>query len=224
MTPDEPTNLPEEFLKDRPDETRPMAGSGEPAPESPYGQAGEQPAGPTAPYGEAYGQQQGYGQAPYGQQPYGQQGYGQAPYGQQPYGQQGYGQAPYGQQPYGQQGYGQQPVYSYPGTGYPAMPQMADHPKATQAMALGLVGLIGGFVCGLPILLSPFAWFVGPARSARSTPRAAMLGGRDKAMVGMVTGIIGTVLLALGVLFVLFIVGIAVTAPTDGTTTFEGGF
>ncbi len=203
VTPDEPTNLPEEFLKDRPDETRPMS-AGEPAPEPPYGHAGGQPAEPAPPYGEAYGG------AAYGQQ----QGYGQPPYGQPPYGQQGYGQ----------QGYGQQPVYGYPGAGYPAMPRLSDHPKATQAMVLGLIGLIGGFVCGLPLLLSPFAWFVGARTKREIDASGGMLAGRDKAMVGMVTGIIGTVLLTLAVLFILFIVGIAVVAPADGPTTFEGGY
>jgi hypothetical protein len=205
VTPDDPINLPEDYLRDRPEETRPMSAGEQPAPEPPTGEGGGS-AGSVPPYGEAYG-----GAA------YGQQGYGQQPYGQQPYGQ------GYGQQGYGQPGYGQ-PVYGYPGAGYPAMPQVADHPKATQAMVLGLVGLIGGFLCGLPVLASPFAWVIGARAKREIDASGGMLGGRDKAMVGMVTGIIGTVLLVLVVLFVLFIIGIAVVSPTDGPTTFEGGY
>lgn len=217
VTPDDPSDLPE----DRPDETRPMA-AGAPTPEPPSGQGGSGRPDPTPPYGEAYGGaaygQQGVGQPPSGQQPYGQQSAGQ----QQPYGQTPYEQPGYGQQGYGQQGYGQ-PVYGYP-AGYAAMPRVPDHPKATQAMVLGLVGLIDGFLCGLPVLASPFAWVIGARAKREIDASGGMLGGRDKAMVGMVTGIIGTVLLVLVVLFVLFIVGVAVVAPTDGTTTFDGGY
>jgi hypothetical protein len=212
VTPDDPINLPEDYLRDRPDETRPMSAGEQPEP--PAGQSGGQPADPSPPYGEAHGgaasgQQQGYGP----QQPYGQAPYGQQPHGQQPYGQQGYGQ-----------GYGQQPVYGYPGAGYVPMPQVADHPQATQAMVLGLIGLVGSFLCWLPILLSPFAWVVGARAKREIDASGGMLGGRDKAMVGMVTGIIGTVLLTLGLLFILFIIGVAVVTPTDAPAPVEGGF
>ncbi|MFL6172852.1 MAG: hypothetical protein ACJ716_08160, partial [Marmoricola sp.] len=90
---------------------------------------------------------------------YGQPSYAQQPYPQQPYPQQPYPQQPYPQQPYsGQPGHGQQPGYPYPGYGAFVAP---NHPKATTALVLGLVSLIGGFMCLIPVLASPFAWVIG---------------------------------------------------------------
>ena len=44
-----------------------------------------------------------------------------------------------------------------------------DHPQATLALVLGLVGVVGAFIfCGVPLLVSPFAWAVGHLRSRRS--------------------------------------------------------
>ena len=85
--PDEPKNLPEDFLRK----------SEDPAPTSPYGIPPASPA-PTNPY-----EQQGT-QNPYGGQQYGQSGY-QGQYGQQ------YGQAGYQQPGYGYGGYAPLPAH-----------------------------------------------------------------------------------------------------------------
>ena len=171
-------------------------------------QAGQQPPPPPPP--PPYGQQDPrYGapyQAPTPQDPaqwYGAAGYGQ--YQQPPSG-------PYGQQPYGQQ-YGQQYGYAY---------QVPNHPQATMALVLGLVGLIGGCLCGLPLLASPFAWAVGARAKREIEASHGQLGGAGNAQAGYITGIIGTVLLVLAVLGVLLllVVGIA-SEGSSGPTISE---
>lgn len=162
--------------------------------EPPYGPYGEQP-GP-------YGQQPGQGQyGPYGQQP----GYGQP--GQQP----GYG-AP------GQPGYGQ-PYSAQPGYGQPYAPggwqPAPKHPQATLAMVLGIVGLVGGFVCALPLFAAPFAWYIGgkAVKEIDADPQA--YSGRSEASTGKILGIVGSVLLALGILAIAFFVVLGLSGAFD---------
>jgi hypothetical protein len=154
---------------------------------------------------------QPYGQPPqYGQSQYGQPQYGQPPYGQGDYGQQ-YGQ-PYGQPP-AQPPYGAAPGYGYPGQA------PVSHPQATTAMVLSLVGLIGFFVCGLPLVLSPFAWRMGARAVHEIDANPGMYGGRDQANAARIIGLIGTVLLALvvlafvGAFAVLGIASVSTTSP-----------
>jgi len=87
----------------------------------------------------------------------------------------------------------QPPAYGY---GYPVLP---DHPQASTAFVLGLVSLIGGFFCALPLVVGPFAWAAG-ARARNEIDRDRRYGGREKATAGMVMGIVATGILALGVL------------------------
>jgi hypothetical protein len=191
--PDEPINLPGDFLATGDD------GLTQPIPVAPLAE----PAPPTTPYPQqgapAYGQQPGYGQAPVGQPPYGQPQYGQPTYGQPP---PAYGQQPYVQQPYVQPGY---PVY--PGYGM----FQAKHDGAQTSMVLGLIGLIGFFLCGMTVLLSPFAWYMGAKAKREIDASGGALGGRDLAMVGLVTGIIGTVFLVLGVGFIGLLIAFSIT-------------
>jgi hypothetical protein len=112
----------------------------------------------------------------------------QQPYGQQPYGQQY--QHP-GQHP-GQYGYGQ--PYPYAGGSRP------NHPQAGLALGLGLGGVIGAFVCGLPLLLSPFAWAIGHRVRREIRESRGQYDGDGMAQAGMILGIVGTVLLVLAVL------------------------
>lgn len=108
----------------------------------------------------------------------------------------------------------------YPPPGYPpppgyyaAQPALPNHPQATLALALGIIGLAGGlFFCGVPLLVSPFAWVTGH-RSLRDIRNAAgRLGGESTAQAGMVLGIIGTVLLVVWlILVVLLVIGLATT-------------
>ncbi len=160
---------------------------------------------------QAYGA--GSGPDPYGpppsQAPYGQDPYGQDKYGQQPGSDPGsYGQNPYGQQPYG---YGQ------------AGPK---HPSATTAMVLGIIALAGGFFCGLPFLLAPFAWSKGSRAVREIDASGGGLSGREQANAGRIMGIIGTVLLGLGLLalVVVVVLGVAIggTSVEYGTGTRAG--
>lgn len=122
---------------------------------------------------------------------------------QQPY-QQGY-QQPYGQPGYPQPGYGQ--GYAQP---FPSAP---NHPSANTALVLGIVALGGGFVCGLPILAGPFAWFMGAKVKREIDADPSRYGGRSEANAGMILGIVATALLVLAVL--AFVAVIAIAAGTS---------
>jgi hypothetical protein len=154
----------------------------------------QDPNQPTSPYGE---QQPGYWQQqsqppPYPQQP-----------GQQP------GQPPYPQQ--GQPPYPQQPYYGQP-QGYP--PAAApDHPKATTALVLGILGVV---VCGI---LAPFAWRMGKQTVTEIDASNGQLGGRGSAQAGYILGIIGSVLLGLALLVLVFYVIVIVIAIGSSATT-----
>ena len=165
---------------------------GQPPTENPYGAA------PTEP-------QQPYGQPQQGQSPYGQPQFGQPEYGQS-YGQQSPGQPPYGQQPYG----------ATPGYGYPGQTP-ANHPSATTALVLSLVGLVGFFVCGITLVLSPFAWRMGARAVSEIDANPGMYAGRDQANAGRIMGLIGTVLLGLAVL--AFVAAIALLMVASVSTT-----
>lgn len=137
----------------------------------------------------------------------------QAPFPQPPYGQQPYLQPPSPQQPYDPT---QPYAHGYPPQAYYSSPSYAlpDHPQATTAMVLGIIAVVGGFTCGLPILASPFAWVIG-YRSRRAIQREPQrYGGESKATAGMVMGIIGTVLLALVIIAIVVIIIVAVNDPS----------
>ena len=110
-----------------------------------------------------------------------------------------YGQAPYGQAPYGQSPYGV---------------AMAPHPQANTAMVLGIVGLVGTFVCVLPVVLGPFAWATGAKVRREIDAEPQRWGGRGEGTAGFVLGIITTILLVLFVLFIVLGVGLAISVGT----------
>jgi len=158
-----------------------------------YGQSGQQPYGQSwgqqPPAQPGYGQQQGYGQQPYGQPSYDQNAYGQQAYAQpQPYGQQpGYDQYgnPYG---YGQQGYG------YPQPAYAAAP--------TNTMAI--LGLVFAFV--FPPLGVVFG-FMGRNQIKRTGE-----GGEGLALAGIIVGGIFTAIIVLYIVFIVIVVGAAISS------------
>ncbi|MDY7102819.1 MAG: hypothetical protein S0880_16685 [Actinomycetota bacterium] len=83
---------------------------------------------------------------------------------------------------------------AYPAASYPESSQ------ATLALVLGIVGLTGLVCLGFPLLLSPFAWWLGQSEvrgidEGRRPPQ-----NRGQGMAAKVCGIIGTVFLFLGVL------------------------
>lgn len=144
----------------------------------------EQRPDPYDPYGPQHPQQQPYGQPPSGQ--YGQ--YGQ--YGQPPHGQPAYGQSPYGQPPMG---------------------YAPDHPKATTALVLGILGLV---VCGV---IAPFAWRIGRRTLDEIDGSHGQLGGRGTAQAGYVLGIIGTVVLLLGLLGGLLLMALTIASVSTNS-------
>jgi hypothetical protein len=196
-----------------------------PPPANPYGQ------GQPGPYGAPYGGPQQPPANPYGagpQPPFPGQGQGQ-PY-QQPY-----------QQPYGQQNPFQPPPNPYPQPQEYASPQspygvpyqpayaggmLPDHPSATTAMVLGIVGLVGLLFCGgLTLLLSPFAWATGAKSVREIDAQPGRYGGRDKAQAGKWMGIIGTILLILGVALIIFLIAVGLAVDNGGSSdpTFGNG-
>ncbi len=135
----------------------------------------------------------------YGNQPPGGQG-GQ--YGGQggPGGQGGqYGQGDAGQYGGGQYGGGQYGGGQYGGGQYGGEPPR--HPSATTVLVLGILGLV---VCGV---LAPFAWIKGNGVLREIDAAPGRYSGRDQVSIGRILGIIGTALLAFGlVVFVLFLI------------------
>ncbi|WP_200956421.1 DUF4190 domain-containing protein [Nocardioides sp. Soil777] len=203
----EPEHRPEDYLQTNPDgsQTPQYPGQGSEPPANPYGAAETSSYGtpPThTPYGEPPTQ-------PYAAQP---PAYGQDPSAQQ--------SGPYGQpaQP-GQYGGYVQPGYAAP----------PPHPQATTALVLGLVSLIGLFICLFPVLAAPFAWRTGGRVVKEIDAQPGRWSGREQAQAGRIMGIIGTVLLVLGVLAIagLLVVAFAVSGDVstgNSSTTFESDF
>jgi hypothetical protein len=180
---------------------------GPPAQQSPYGgQPAPQPGQPYQPGQQPYGGQQ--------QNPYAGQAYPPPPNPYQSPNEYATPQSPYGA-PY-------QPAY--------AGGALPDHPSATTAMVLGIVGLVGILFCGgITLLLSPAAWVVGAKAVREIDASPGRYGGRDKAQGGKIMGIIGTVLLALGIVAIIAIIVLAVAvgssdpSPVYPSPTFQNG-
>lgn len=171
-----------------------------PKPEQP-----EQPDDETQPYGQPWGQAPSAQQPPESGQP--------APYA--PYGQpQPSEQAPYGQPTYPPQA----PVpYGAPTYGGPVSPP---HPSATTAMVLGICALGGMFVCGLPIVLAPFAWMIGGRAVKDIDANPGRYSGREQAQAGRIMGMIGSGLLVLATLALVAVVTLAVVADDTYDSSF----
>jgi hypothetical protein len=99
----------------------------------------------------------------------------------------------------------------------------ADHPKATTALVLGIVGVAAGVMCYLPFLLCPFAWAIGRKTVREIDASGGHLGGRGAATAGYILGIVGTVLLAVALLALLvylaFVVIVIAATEPDGPVT-----
>ena len=79
---------------------------------------------------------------------------------------------------------------------------------ASTIFALGIVGIAGGFSCGLPMVCAPIAWIMGNKALARieelgDVPESM----QQQVRTGRTLGIVGTVLLALGALALIIIFG-----------------
>lgn len=146
--------------------------------------------------------------------------------GWQPQGQPGWqpgpGQPGYGTPPgYGQPGYGPPPGYGAPPGWYGGPPpyRLPDHPEATKALVVGIIALLGGFTCYVPLLLGPWAWIVGRRVVRQIDAEPGRWDGRGQGMGGYVMGVVATVLLVLAVVavaaFVLFATGMVMWGSTD---------
>ncbi|HEX4978022.1 MAG TPA: hypothetical protein VFV40_09170 [Nocardioides sp.] len=125
----------------------------------------------------------------------------------------------YGQPPAGPPGYGQPPG---PPPGWYTGPtpfRLPDHPEATKALVVGIIALVGGFTCYLPLLLGPWAWVVGRRVVRDIDAEPGRWEGRGQGMGGYVMGVVATVLLLLGIVvvvgFVLFATGMMVWGSPD---------
>jgi hypothetical protein len=122
----------------------------------------------------------------------------------------GYGYPPAGP------GSGLPPGYPPPYPGY----RVPDHPRATTVLVLGIVAVVGGMTCYLPLLLGPFAWAMGRSAVREIDADPQRLGGRGQAMAGYVLGVVATVLMVLGLLvlvaFLVFAFG--TSAMLEGRT------
>ena len=103
---------------------------------------------------------------------------------------------------------------------YPGPPayRLPDHPGATKAMVVGLIALIGGFTCYLPLALGPWAWVLGRRVVREIDAQPGRYEGRGQAMAGFVTGVIATVLLLLGVLLMLGLLALFVLSPSGSVS------
>jgi hypothetical protein len=108
------------------------------------------------------------------------------------------GQQPPPYPPSGQQGY--PPPYPGYQPGYQPYGPPQDHPQATLAMILGIVGVV---VCQI---VGPFALVIGKRALNEIDASGGTLGGRGMAQAGFILGIIGTVFLALFLLYIIFVV------------------
>lgn len=80
--------------------------------------------------------------------------------------------------------------------------QYPEQSQATTALVLGILGIV---ICGV---LAPFAWVMGKNEVDAIDAGRRNPANRGTANAGKILGIVGTVLLAIGVIFlVLFIAG-----------------
>lgn len=81
---------------------------------------------------------------------------------------------------------------------------MGSSSQATMSLVLGIVGIV---CCGLA---APFAWWMGKKELAAIDAGTNPEAGRGLATAGKILGIIGTILLVLGLIWMFFMGGLAV--------------
>ena len=72
-------------------------------------------------------------------------------------------------------------------------------------MGLGIAALAGVFILLFPILLSPVAWWLGAKAKREIAAEPERWSGAGEAQAAVIMGVIGTVLLAVGIV-ALFVV------------------
>jgi len=96
---------------------------------------------------------------------------------------------------------------------YPSVPP--NHPQSITALVLGILGLV---LCGA---IAPFAWSIGSEAVREIDASGGAWGGRSEANAGRIMGIVGTALLALGLLAVVAFLVIFVVLGAASFTTFH---
>lgn len=81
-----------------------------------------------------------------------------------------------------------------------------DEPNAQTSLIVGVLGLLLGFTCGVGFIASPFALVMGWKSKKRIAESGGALGGESNAQAGFILGIVGTVILALLVIALFFLV------------------
>lgn len=109
----------------------------------------------------------------------------------------------------GQPPYGQPPPYGPPpgGGGFGQGPS-ENAPNAVLALVLGIVGVV---VCGIA---APFAWMLGKRAEQAADADPARYTGKGMATAGKILGMIGTALLALGLIIVIIVVIAAIVGSS----------
>ena len=132
-------------------------------------------------------------------------------WGQQPGSWQQQGYPPPGPPPPGY------PPSGNPPPGYPQYPQYPqqgpvqyapDHPKATTSLVLGLLSVV------LCQVLGPVAWVIGKRTVSEIDASQGRYGGRGSAQAGYILGVVGSVLLGLVVLYLVFMIVLIIVAGT----------
>ena len=103
------------------------------------------------------------------------------------------------------------PPAAYPayGGGYP---MGREHPQGTLVLILGILGIV---VCGV---CAPFAWVMGRRAMREIDSSGQTFSNRGQIQAGMVCGIVGTVLWALGfIIYAVMIIGVLGMAASTST-------
>lgn len=85
-----------------------------------------------------------------------------------------------------------------------------EHPQGTLVLVLGILSIV------LCQILGPFAWVMGRRALAEIDASGRPYSNRGMVQAGMICGIVGTVFLALVLVWVVFAVIVAVGAATTG--------
>ena len=85
-----------------------------------------------------------------------------------------------------------------------------EHPQGTLILVLGIVSIV------LCAILGPFAWVMGRRALGEIDASGRAYTNRGMVQAGMICGIVGTVFLALGLVWLLFVVIVAIGAATTG--------
>jgi hypothetical protein len=89
----------------------------------------------------------------------------------------------------------------------PPPPTAAASSASKEAITALVLGILGVVCCGF---LAPFAWYVGQSELRAIREGRSPAAGEGLAMAGKILGIIGTILLAFGLLWVFLWGGMAV--------------